>query len=882
MTTELTTTMLDTYRRELGGLDELATPTGIRNHWHSLATALETLGPEELTRRQLDVERLLDADGVTYRNLESGQAQPWSLDAIPLLMSSDEWAVIEAGVTQRAVLLDLVLRDLYGERMLLRRGVIPPALVFDHPGFLRPWDGVALADHSQLFSYGVDLARSADGSFQVLGDHAQAPSGAGYALENRMVLSRVFPSIYRDVQVHHVSPYFRSLRSGLQQLGGHHSDDPRIVVLSPGARSETAFEHAYLASYLGYSLVEGDDLVVQGGHVYLRSLGHLEKVDVILRRVDAGYCDPLELRPESQLGIPGLVEACRRGNVTVVNPLGSGVIENPALHCFLEAASKALLGQDLLLPGMATWWCGEPSSRQFVLDHLEELVCKPVSRETSSRSHFGSTMSKAELSQLRKRIEAEPHRWVGQEPLAMSTTPTLTATGVAPRRTLLRTYAVAREDSFTVMSGGLTRVAPDETTPLISNQFGALSKDTWVLASVPQRQTEFWLRSGPAIGADDPMAGLSERAAENLYWIGRYAERAEAVARLLRAVHDRRNNLTLVDTDGQDTIDALLRALTITTFAWPGFVGDNADELLANPDRELFSLTCDAQRPGSLAYAVARLLRSAEAVRDQLSIDTWQVTSTLEKQLYTLSTTSPNRQDVVQGTLGVVLQSLLALHGLIGESMVRDAGWHFLESGRRIERFQQLVRLLRATLDRDHDTATESLLLESVLVSAESIITYRRRYRSRAQVETLLDLLVTDAGNPRSLRFQVDRLESALAALPGNVSGALTAEERHLLPLSTQLRVAHFAELAEPNELGNRAALFDFLTDLEDRINDVANALSNRSFVHLQPRRSLTEVDGGETTINRHLGEGAPMPSTGGGQSQSSAGGRSQSTEGGR
>ncbi len=841
MTTELIPTLLDGYRRELSGVDELTTSSGVRDHWHPFASALELLGAEELHRRQEDVERLLDADGVTYRNLESGDAQPWTLDAIPMLVSSQEWAVIESGVTQRAVLLDLVLRDLYGERNLLRRGVLPAELVFDHPGFLRPWNGIALPDQSQLFSYGVDLGRDDDGEFRVLADHAQAPSGAGYALENRMVLSRVFPSIYRDVQVHHVSPYFRSLRTGLQKLGGNHSDDPRIVVLSPGARSETAFEHAYLASYLGYSLVEGDDLVVQGGHVYLRSLGQLEQVDVILRRVDAGYCDPLELRPDSQLGIPGLVEACRRGNVTVVNSLGSGVIENPALHCFLGAAAKALLGQELQLPGVQTWWCGEPASKRHVLDHLDELVCKPVSRETSSRSHFGAMLSSADLTDLRSRIEAEPHRWVAQEPLAMSTSPTLTATGVAPRRTLLRTYAVAREDSFTVMAGGLTRVAPDDTTPLISNQFGARSKDTWVLASVPQRQSEFWLRSGPAVDAADPLAGLSERAAENLYWMGRYAERAESVARLLRAVHDRRNNLTWVDVDGRETVEALLRSLTITTYSWPGFVGPDATKLLRNPDRELFSLMCDAARTGSLAFSVGRLLRAAESVRDQLSNDTWQVTSNLEKQLQTLSATSPNRQDVVQGTLGAVLQSLLALHGLVGESMVRDAGWHFLEAGRRIERFQQLVRLLRSTLDRDYDTATESLLLESVLVSAESIITYRRRYRSRAQVETLLDLLVSDAGNPRSLRFQVDRLETSLSALPGNVSGSLTAEERHLLPLSTHLRVARFDELAEADSSGNRPALVAFLDDLDARISEVAASLADRSFVHLQPRRSLTD-----------------------------------------
>ncbi len=828
------------------GVDELRVGGTDRSYWQPLTTALEALGPDELRLRQIDIDRLLDADGATYHSRESEQPQVWSLDAIPLLVSSEEWADIEAGVTQRAVLLDLLLRDLYGERKLLRRGVIPPELVFDHAGFLRPLDGVALPDRSHLFTYGVDLGRNEAGQLTVLSDHTQAPSGAGYALENRMVLSRVFPSIYRDAQVHHVAPYFRSLRAGLEKLGSYRSDDPRVVVLSPGPRSETAFEHAYLASYLGYSLVEGDDLLVRGGELFLRSLGRLERVDVVLRRVDADYCDPLELRPESQLGVPGLVEAARRGNVVVVNTMGSGVVENPALHGFLEAAAKALLGQDLLLPTVPSWWCGDPSLKNYVLEHLDQLVCKPVSRQPSTRSYFGAAMSSADLDRLRAMIEAEPHRWVAQQPLAMSTAPTLTATGIEPRRSLLRTYAVAREGSYAVMPGGLTRVAPDDSSPIISNQFGALAKDTWVLAGTPQRLTEYWLRSGPAVDPADPLSALSERAAENLFWVGRYVERAEAVARLLRAVHDRRNNLDALGETDDNAVASLLRVLTFTTYGWPGFLGADADQLLASPDGELFSLACDPERPGSLAFAVERLLRASEAVRDQLSNDTWQATGTLERQLQSLSRTSPNRQDVVQGTLGVMLQSLLAFHGLVNESMVRDTGWQFLEVGRRIERTQQVLRLLRAALERQHDDATESLLLESVLVSAESIITYRRRYRSRAQVETLLDLLVGDASNPRSVRFQVDRLEAALTRLPEAPENRAAGGHSSVVGVSTRIHTARFGQLATPDASGRRDELVAFLDDLEVQISTLATEISERHFVHLQPRRSLTEEGEGK------------------------------------
>ncbi len=826
------------------GIDELRVGGAVRPHWQPLTTALDALGGDELRVRQDDIDRLLDADGASYRSRESDQPQGWALDAIPLVVSSEEWSAVEAGVTQRAVLLDLVLRDLYGERKLLRRGVIPPELVFGHAGFLRPLDGVALPDQSHLFTYGVDLGRDEAGQLTVLADHTQAPSGAGYALENRMVLSRVFPSIYRDAQVHHVAPYFRSLRAGLEKLGSYRSDDPRVVVLSPGPRSETAFEHAYLASYLGYSLVEGDDLVVRGGELFLRSLGQLDRVDVVMRRVDADYCDPLELRPESQLGVPGLVEAVRRGNVVVVNTMGSGVIENPALNGFLDATARALLGQDLLLPVVQSWWCGDASQRAYVLERLDQLVCKPVSRQPVTRTYFGSTMSSADLDRLRSMIEAKPHRWVAQQPLAMSTTPTLTPTGVEARRSLLRTYAVARQGSYSVMPGGLTRVAPDESSPVISNQFGALAKDTWVLASTPQRQTEYWLRSGPAVHPADPSSALSERAAENLFWVGRYVERAEAVARLLRAVHDRRNNLEAHGNEGEEAVASLLRVLTFTTYGWPGFLGVESEQLLASPDSELFSLACDAGRPGSLAYAVDHLLRAAEVVRDQLSNDTWQATGTLERQLHMLSRTSLNRQDVVQGTLGTMLQSLLAFHGLVNESMVRDTGWQFLDAGRRIERAQQLVRLLRAALERQHNDAAESLLLESVLVSAESIITYRRRYRSRAQVETLLDLLVSDESNPRSIRFQVDRLEEALLRLPEAPKPAMAGGRSSVVGIATRIRTARFGELAAPDADGRRDDLVAFLDDLEVQIANLATELSERHFVHLQPRRSLIDEPG--------------------------------------
>ncbi len=834
--------LLANYLPDRTGDDELLTSDRrFREPWSRVGPALEGLGVAELNQRQQDVERLLEADGASYRVLASGRPQRWRLDAVPHVLPSADWATLESGVIQRAEVLDLILRDIYGDGDLLKRGLLPPELVLEHPGFLRACKGTSLPDGSQLFTYAVDLGRTPGGEFRVFSDHTQAPSGAGYALEDRVVLSRVFPSLYRDAQVHRVAPYFRSLRAGLQALGAHRSDDPRIVVLTPGSHSETAFEHAYLASYLGYSLVEGSDLVVREGCVFVRALGQLEPVDVILRRVDASFCDPLELRPDSRLGVPGLLEACRRDNVAIANSLGSGAVENPALNAFLPTITKSLLGQDLRLRSADTRWCGDPESLKYVLGNLDQLVCKPVSRSHELGAQFPAQMTNAQRQELATRIAAEPRQWVSQERLGVSTTPTLTETGLSPRRTILRSYAVAREGSFAVMPGGLTRVAPDDSTPLISNQLGALAKDTWVLASEPEQQSELWLRPGGPRIQVDAFPGLSERAAENLFWMGRHSERAESAVRLLRAVHDGRNTQTTKDKGEQGTILALLEALRVTTFSTFGGRGSEPDQLVDQADSELFSLTSDQLRVGSLAHSMVKLLENTEAVRDQLSVDTWQIANTLEKQLEILATIKPGREDVVTGTLGSIMQSLLALQGLASESMVRDAGWHFMEAGRRIERFQHVAILLRSLLGTERSAAVDSLVLESTLVATESIITYRRRYRSHAQVETILALLVTDEGNPRSLRFQIDRLQEALAGLPGRAAGGLTPEERGVIELLTAVRVADGSLLAAVDAAGNRSELNRFLDDLVLRIDAVAASLAKRSFSQLAPQRSLAD-----------------------------------------
>jgi uncharacterized circularly permuted ATP-grasp superfamily protein/uncharacterized alpha-E superfamily protein len=843
------------YQPLSGCYDEMLDPAGApREHWRQLAGAFAALGHDELLRRQQEATRLLDQDGVIY-NADLDSSHPgrrWLLDPVPTVLSSLEWQQIETGVTERAELLNLILDDLYGPRELLRRRLIPPEVVFGHDGFLRACDQIRLPGAQQLFSYAADIGRDRHGRWAVISDRTQAPSGSGYALENRTIISRILPSLFRDSQVHRLAPFFRALRASLQEVAPPAADDPRIVVLTPGPFSETAYEHAVLASSLGFPLVEGQDLTVRGHRVWMRSVGQLEPVDVILRRVDGWFCDPLELKPDSQLGVPGLLEAARMGGVSIVNPLGSSVLENPALMAFLPRLAEHLLGSSLRLDSVRTWWCGDDESLAYVLAHFDELVLRPTMRRPGVTSTPASELGDAERERLRRAVERRPLDWVAQEPLAMASAPTLTASGLESRRSVLRAFAIARRDSFVVMPGGLTRVAPDAVATRISNQAGAITKDTWVLASEPEALTGFWLQSGPAVTGIDPMASMPSRAAESLWWLGRYAERAEALTRLLRTIFDRHNEfLGSANPAGVTALRALLAAATTVSATEPGFVGPGAADRLLAPGPELFDLVVDDGRDGTVAHAVRALLNNAYAVRDQLSRDTWLVMGPLERAFGASREPAVDPQAHAQAALQEVMRSLLALGGLGVESMVRDVGWRFMDAGRRLERALQLLALLRATVAEVRGRAADSLVFESVLSATESIITYRFRYRSHAQLETLLDLMLLDAGNPRSLAYQLERLTEDLDVLPLDSHPRLRTEQQLVLEAFTALRLADITALAAEHEGDRRAALAGLLDRLHGLLWQAGDAVDATHFVHVAPTFSLVGTAGSEPTMGR-------------------------------
>ncbi|MEC9340909.1 MAG: circularly permuted type 2 ATP-grasp protein, partial [Pseudomonadota bacterium] len=708
-----------------GVYDEMRGADGaVRPHWRYLMESLGGLGRDGLRARQREVQRLLQDEGVTYNRYSApgGPHQVWPLDPVPLVISSEEWATIEAGLIQRAELLNLILTDLYGPQELLRHRLLPPELVLSHPGFLRPCRGIPFPASHQLTLCAADLARAPDGSIWVIGDRTQAPSGAGYALKNRTIISRVMPSLYRDAQVHRLAMFFRTLRGSLTGLAPNGNNDPRVVLLSPGVHNESYFEHTYLAAYLGLTLVEGDDLVVRDGRVWLRSTGQLEPVDVVLRRVDDDFCDPLELRPDSQLGVPGLLEAARRGQVSIANPLGSGVLENPGLLAFLPSLCRHLLGQPLRLPSLATWWCGQKDGEQHVLGNLERMVIKEVGHGMRYRTYFGSRIGTRARRQLAARIAARPSAFSGQEESAFSTVPALSGGALAPRAAVLRTYLVAREDGYAVMAGGLTRIARRDSDLIITNQAGGVSKDTWVLASEPERQVSL---TQPFVTGAVPgvVAPLSGRAAEGMFWLGRYTERAESIARLMQViVNAYSGNPAGSNLETDEHLKTLLQSLTHLTVNYPGFI-DPAT--LLEPEAELLALIADRHRPETLMATLDSGVSAAREVRDLLSADSWRVINDLDRLRMRLATAPPAELAGVSDLLAELITTLMAFAGLSMESMTREQGWLFLDLGRRLERGLALVSLLRSNLVKVVDAETTELLTESVLRTLDSVITYR-------------------------------------------------------------------------------------------------------------------------------------------------------------
>ena len=823
------------YPSPQAGMDEAYDHEGgIRPHWRYLLHSLQTLGHDAIEDRQKKTRRILRDDGATYKIYDEPDAnQSWQLNPIPLLINSDEWSQIETSLVERAELFNLLLQDIYGERKLVRQGVIPPELLFSHHGFLRPCHQVKLAGDHQLILHGADLVRAPDGSMRVMADRTQAPSGAGYALENRTVMNRVFPSLFRDSHVHRLSLFFSRLRQRLHELNPN-GGIARIVVLTPGIYNEAYFEHAYLANYLGFQLVQGRDLSVRNGYVWMKALDGLKRVDVILRRVDDVYCDPVELKGDSRLGVPGLLEVARMGHVAIANPLGSSVLENPALLRYLPAIAQALLGRDLQMPSVKTWWCGNNDDLEYVCANLKDLLIKPTYRRPGLYEVYGADLDDKKLQAWQNRIRKNPLQFVAQEYVAGAQTPTWHQGQIQPRASVLRTFAVASDSSYAIMPGGLTRVNLDADKKIISNQRGSVSKDTWVLASEPEKQISLRnLDNTPS--ADSPNA-LPSRVVENLFWMGRYAERAESALRLLRTVFIQLNKTEKVP---DRVCRTLLSAITHVTATYPGFTSLQP-ALFKNPEPEMISIILDHQRLGSVANNLIAMINSAEQVKEQFSSDTQRVINDIGDQLEQLKLAlEPNTLSAPEEALAPLVTTLLAFAGLIHESMTRGNGWHFMEMGRRLERGLQIVNTLRSLMVTGFEEIEQETLIEANLLCGEALITYRRRYQNGIRIEQGLEMIMLNAKNPRSLIYQLTELEGHFSNLSDN-RDEFSTEQKLLLEATTALRLSDIKQLAKTSN-GIRAELDQLLSRLQYLITAATKAIGQRYFDHTEGPQLLVK-----------------------------------------
>jgi uncharacterized circularly permuted ATP-grasp superfamily protein/uncharacterized alpha-E superfamily protein len=793
---------LQSYRSDPRRYDELLDGEGrVRSHWRSLVDGVFEDDARAARRATEFTRRMIVENGITYNVYadEQGRDRPWILDPLPYLMTAEEWQSIEAGVAQRAALLNSVLADLYGPQQLLAQGALPAEIPFGHPNFLWPCVGVRPPQDRWLSLYAADLARSADGRWWVLADRTQGPSGPGYALENRQIVRRAFPHLAQGMDVRPLGAFFATLRAELLRGAG---EEPLAVVLTPGSFNETYFEHAYLARQLGFPLVEGHDLTVRDARVYLKTLAGLKRVHTILRRLDDDFCDPVELRADSALGVPGLLGAIRQGNVVAANALGSGVLESAAWLGFLPSIAERLLGERLILPSVATWWCGERPAFESVIANLQNLVIKPTFPDAKLETVFGSDLDDAERAALIERMRARPYAFVAQEHLAFSQAPvwyTKSADRFSARALGIRVYAIATPEGYRVMPGGLARFASDAHAEIVSMQRGGGSKDIWVLCDSDEAVEETTAPIARVDGAPPRGPGhqdLPSTLAENLFWMGRYAERCDFKMRMLRATLGLRRNLPF----------------------W-----SQAMEICKHYGAaRLF----DAQKRFTLSGDVGRLGECAARVRSSLSAENWRALTVLQRDYRR----AENARLDAREALDRLLISLAALAGFAHDDMTQDDGWRLMMIGRRLERLLFLSAVIARRLV--HAATPMRQELEWLLEIGDSAITYRNRHRAPPVWAYTVDLLVYDERNPRALAFQWRAINTLLIEFAESLG--VRAQDTLYAAIS-ELIALKYAPLGNELELSAdaRRRFAAGLEHLNAAAGDLSEQLTSQHFSHV-------------------------------------------------
>jgi uncharacterized circularly permuted ATP-grasp superfamily protein/uncharacterized alpha-E superfamily protein len=824
-----------------GHFDELrgtAAPEPGQPPVETWARFFEKLGRDgfaDLNHRTVNLQRQVRDNGITYNVYADagGPQRPWSLDLFPLIISPASWQQIETGVLQRVRLLESILADVYGPQKLLAANLLPTALVQAHKGYLRPMHSVVPAGGRHLHIAAFDLARDPQGDWWVVSQRTQAPSGLGYLLENRLIISRSFPEAFRDLKVQRLAATYRALLESLQAMCPNAGGEPRIVLLTPGPYNETYFEHAYLARYLGLTLVEGSDLTVRDQRLFLKTLKGLEPVHGVLKRLDDEFLDPLELRADSHLGVPGLLQAVRAGNVLVANAPGSGFLESTALLGFLPALSRHLIGEELLLPSLASWWCGERAAMESVLPQLGTAVIKPTYASPGAGAVLGKSLSRRELDEWAGRIVREPDEHTVQAYLALSQMPTWKSERggehIVPRSMMLRVFAVSDGAGWRVLPGGLTRIASAELE-IASMQRGGSSADTWVLTEGEVDTTSLLHHEHPSVDTPHRTRAVTSRAAENLFWLGRYTERTENTARLAR--------LVLESLNGEDQSSQPL-------LAWLSEISQaNALVLPAVPaatqarrvfERSLIAALADSEESASVGFNLAALRSAAAAVRERLSLEQWNMIVRAGQEFERGCARCAEDGDYSSIEALAVLETLsghtAAMTGAQTDRMTRDDGWRLLSTGRHLERLGFLAQALGTAFETG--AVFDEGGFEAVVALFDSTITFHAQYQQRHDIPALLDLLVLDRDNPRSLGWVAQTLRGRLGKLAGSAANEIP-EFAHRVPDPQRWTLE---ALCQRDEEDGYAQLLALLQDCVNAAYKLSDELTARYFAHSSDAR---------------------------------------------
>lgn len=750
--------LFDSYRPLPGVPDELCDETGrMRPGWSGLIRHLSKLKPDEIAHDFARGDQYLTDAGVFFRSYGDTtlSGRDWPFSPIPIILPEAEWSSISQGLIQRADLLERVVADLYGDNRLVAEGHLPASLIAQSPEWLRPMVGVAPPSGHFLHFIGFEIGRGPDGRWWVLSDRTDAPSGAGFALENRVACSRVFPDLFRQTNVHRLAAFFRAFREGLDHLRA----DPaaRIGILTPGPLTDTYYEQAYIARYLGLSLLAGEDLTVEDGRLQVRTVQGLVPVDVLWRRMDSVWADPLELAEQSQIGTPGLVSAIRQGQVAMLNALGAGVLETQALMAFLPRISRHLTGQPLTLPNVATWWCGQPAELAHVRANAAAMMIGPALAtrlpfETNAPHAIGGILRGAGDRDLDQWITDNAAQLVGQEMVTLSTTPVFENGCLVPRPMTIRVFLARTPQGWQVMPGGFGRIGAGADASAIAMGQGGTVADVWVVSDNPVEPVSMLAPQDTPFERAQ-LGPLPSRAADNLFWLGRYVERTEGILRLVRAYHSRLDDAT-------EPLLALLR----------GRLGT----LGVDPAQPL---------PDGLRGTLASAVNSASQIRDRFSVDGWAALKDLEKSMDRIARTVQQGTDAALA-MSVLLRKIAGFSGLVHENMYRAAGWQFLTIGRSLERAAMMADLLAMTTGPDAPDGALDLAIEF----GDSIMIHRQRYAVTTTRSSVIDMLALDPQNPRAISFQLSSIRHRVDDLVAQRHPAqITDFERHILDLDTQV-----------------------------------------------------------------------------------------------